>query len=148
MNETNRLALHLAAISKYGEKARLDKVAEELGECIAEISRLGGDRGNLYNVAREVADALMVLECVRLLLPPGAVSEAIAWKANRFAKDLGLDGVVKTPGDPWVACPYCGYASMPLRVPDAEHLYQEDCEECSRTFTVEPVMEMTYKTQK
>jgi len=48
-----------------------------------------------------------------------------------------------------IICPYCGYErSNSVDDFDGPSSYEDDCEECGKTFIVEPDVEITFSTHK
>ena len=56
MTLDERRRVYAEAFAVYGEKAQLQKVTEELGELIAEVSRIGTPREEQLQVLDELAD--------------------------------------------------------------------------------------------
>ena len=61
-----RVQTYTNALITYGEKAQMVVALEELSECQKEICKLLRGKGNLANLAEEIADATIMLEQLRL----------------------------------------------------------------------------------
>lgn len=61
-----RVQTYTNALITYGEKAQMVVAMEELSECQKEICKLLRGKGNLANLAEEIADATIMLEQLRL----------------------------------------------------------------------------------
>lgn len=70
MNEisySQRLKVYKRAFERYGQEMQCIVAIEELSECQKEICKVLRGKGNLENLAEEVADATICLEQVRLM---------------------------------------------------------------------------------
>ena len=61
-----RVQTYTNALITYGEKAQMVVALEELSECQKEICKILRGKGNLANLAEEIADATIMLEQLRL----------------------------------------------------------------------------------
>lgn len=81
-------SLAARAIAAYGEDAQWDMVLEEAIELSLEVTRRSRGRHDLAKIAEEAADMEIMLDQVRLMLPPGLVDAARRRKEARLAAKL------------------------------------------------------------
>ena len=90
MNETQKTTL-VRAINHFGVEAQTEKAMEEMGELITELSRRHSSRGDKEKIAEEVADALVMLEQLRIIYGGERVDGYVAQKLARLEKNMNGD---------------------------------------------------------
>lgn len=90
MKEEQRNTL-VHAINHFGVEGQINKAVEEMGELIAELSRRNLARFDKDRVAEEVADALIMLEQLRIIFGASKVDGYIAGKLERLEKTINGD---------------------------------------------------------
>ena len=77
------------AVTYYGESSRLLLTIEEMSELIKELCKELRDRGNIENIAEEVADVEITLSQIKMIYDiEDAVSKQRDYKLNRFANRM------------------------------------------------------------
>lgn len=79
------------AINHFGVEGQINKAVEEMGELITELSRRNLSRYDKDRVAEEVADALIMLEQLRIIFGGERVDGFIAEKLERLEKTINGD---------------------------------------------------------
>ena len=90
MNEKQKATL-VHAINHFGVEGQINKAVEEMGELITELSRRNLSRYDKDRVAEEVADALIMLEQLRIIFGASKVDGYIAEKLERLKKTINGD---------------------------------------------------------
>ena len=90
MKEEQRKTL-AHAINHFGVEGQINKAVEEMGELITELSRRNLSRFDKDRVAEEVADALIMLEQLRIIFGASKVDGYIAGKLERLEKTINGD---------------------------------------------------------
>lgn len=90
MNEKQKTTL-VHAINHFGVEGQINKAVEEMGELITELSRRNLSRFDKDRVAEEVADALIMLEQLRIIFGASKVDGYIAEKLERLEKTINGD---------------------------------------------------------
>ena len=90
MKEEQRNTL-VHAINHFGVEAQINKAVEEMGELITELSRRNLPRFDREHVAEEVADALIMLEQLRIIFGGERVDGYVAGKLERLEKTINGD---------------------------------------------------------
>jgi hypothetical protein len=90
MTLDERRRVYAEAIAVYGEKAQLQKVTEELGELITEVSRIGTPREEQLQVLDELADVYVMLE--QLAMIASISDRALLMLLNREIKKSNKAG--------------------------------------------------------
>lgn len=90
MNEKQKTTL-VHAINHFGVEGQINKAVEEMGELITELSRRNLARFDKDRVAEEVADALLMLEQLRIIIWASKVDGFVAGKLERLEKTLNGD---------------------------------------------------------
>ena len=90
MTLDERRRVYAEAIAVYGEKAQLQKVTEELGELITEVSRIGTPREEQPQVLDELADVYVMLEQLAMIanISDRALDDRITYKVGRLGGRL------------------------------------------------------------
>ena len=91
VNDLQKTTL-VRAINHFGVEAQTEKALEEMGELITELSRRHSSRGDKEKIAEEVADALVVLEQLRIIYGGERVDGFVAKKLSRLEKRMNEDG--------------------------------------------------------
>jgi len=76
--------LYEQAIEKWGTRPQLRMAQEECAELISAINRLLRDRTDIYPVAEEVADVLIMAEQTRIIVGSGLVDRIKKEKLDRL----------------------------------------------------------------
>lgn len=94
MTLDERRRVYAEAIAVYGEKAQLQKVTEELGELITEVSRIGTPREEQLQVLDELADVYVMLEQLAMIasISDRALDDRITYKVDRLCGRLAEGG--------------------------------------------------------
>lgn len=87
MNEKQKTTL-VHAINHFGVEGQINKAVEEMSELITELSRRNLSRYDKDRVAEEVADALIMLEQLRIIFWASKVDGYIAEKLERLEKTI------------------------------------------------------------
>lgn len=90
MNEKQKTTL-VHAINHFGVEGQINKAVEEMGELITELSRRNLSRFDEDRVAEEVADALIMLEQLRIIFGASKVDGYVAGKLERLKKTINGD---------------------------------------------------------
>lgn len=90
MNEKQKTTL-VHAINHFGVEGQINKAVEEMGELITELSRRNLSRYDKDRVAEEVADALIMLEQLKIIFDASKVDGYIAEKMERLEKTINGD---------------------------------------------------------
>lgn len=90
MKEEQRNTL-VHAINHFGVEGQINKAVEEMGELITELSRRNLSRYDKDRVAEEVADALIMLEQLRIIFGASKVDGYISGKLERLEKTINGD---------------------------------------------------------
>ena len=90
MNEKQKTTL-VHAINHFGVEGQINKAVEEMGELITELSRRNLQRFDREHVAEEVADALIMLEQLRIIFGGDRVDGYVAEKLERLEKTIDGD---------------------------------------------------------
>lgn len=90
MKEEQKTTL-VHAINHFGMEGQINKAVEEMGKLIAELSRRNLSRFDKDGVAEEVADALIMLEQLRIIFGASKVDSYIAEKLERLEKTINGD---------------------------------------------------------
>lgn len=90
MNEKQKTTL-VHAINHFGVEGQINKAMEEMGELITELSRRNLARFDKDRVAEEVADALIMLEQLRIIFGGDRVDGYVAGKLERLEKTINGD---------------------------------------------------------
>ena len=90
MKENQRNPL-VHAINHFGVEGQINKAVEEMGKLITELSRRNLARFDKDRVAEEVADALIMLEQLRIIFGGERVDGYIAEKLERLEKTINGD---------------------------------------------------------
>lgn len=90
MNDLQKTTL-VRAINHFGVEAQTEKALEEMGELITELSRRHSSRGDKEKIAEEVADALVMLEQLRIIYGGELVDGYVARKLERLEKKMNGD---------------------------------------------------------
>lgn len=90
MNEIQKTTL-VRAINHFGVEAQTEKAMEEMGELITELSRRHSYRGDKEKIAEEVADALVMMEQLRIIYGGERVDGYVARKLERLEKNMNGD---------------------------------------------------------
>lgn len=81
----------IRAINHFGVECQIDKALEEMGELIVELSRRRSTRCDAERIAEEVADALIMLEQLRIIFGASKVDGYVAEKLERLEKRINGD---------------------------------------------------------
>ena len=77
------------AIDYFGDTSQKIMVIEEMSELIKELCKELRDRGNIENIAEEVADVEITLSQIKMIYDiEDAVSKQRDYKLNRFANRM------------------------------------------------------------
>jgi len=77
------------AIDYFGDTSQKIMVTEEMSELIKELCKELRDRGNIENIAEEVADVEITLSQIKMIYDiEEAVSKQRDYKLNRFANRM------------------------------------------------------------
>jgi len=77
------------AIDYFGDTSQKIMVIEEMSELIKELCKELRDRGNIENIAEEVADVEITLSQIKMIYDiEEAVSKQRDYKLNRFANRM------------------------------------------------------------
>ena len=79
------------AINHFGVEGQINKAVEEMAELITELARRNLSRFDKDRVAEEVADALVMLEQLRIIFGASKVDGYIAEKLERLEKTINGD---------------------------------------------------------
>ena len=79
------------AINHFGVEGQINKAMEEMGELITELARRNSSRYDKNRVAEEVADALIMLEQLRIIFGASKVDGYIAEKLERLENTINGD---------------------------------------------------------
>lgn len=90
MKEEQRNTL-VHAINHFGVEGKINKAMEEMGELITELSRRNLARYDKDRVAEEIADALIMLEQLRIIFGASKVDGYVAGKLERLEKTINGD---------------------------------------------------------
>lgn len=90
MKEKQRNTL-FRAINHFGVEGQINKAVEEMGELLTELSRRNLARFDKDHVAEEVADALIMLEQLRIIFGGERVDGYVAEKLARLEKSMNGD---------------------------------------------------------
>lgn len=81
----DRVAVYKKAIVKYGVEKQMTVAIEEMSEVIKELCKLQRGIGNRDHLAEEIADAMIVLEQMRLVFN---LNQAVCDKMDEKIEDL------------------------------------------------------------
>lgn len=109
MNEKQKTTL-VHAIKHFGVEGQINKAVEEMGELITELSRRYLPRYDKDRVAEEVADALIMLEQLRIIFGASKVDGYIAEKLERLEKTINGD-----PVEDRLCCLFCTHLRAGVR---------------------------------
>lgn len=90
MNEKQKATL-VHAINHFGVEGQINKALEEIGELITELSRRCLNRYDKDKVAEEIADALIMLEQLRIIFGASKVDGYVAEKLERLEDTINGD---------------------------------------------------------
>ena len=90
MNEKQKTTL-VHAINHFGVEGQINKAVEEMGELITELSKRNLSRFDKDRLAEEVADALIMLEQLRIIFGASKVDGYVAGKLERLEKTINGD---------------------------------------------------------
>ena len=76
------------AINHFGVEGQINKAVEEMGELITELSRRNISRFDKDKVAEEIADALIMLEQLRIIFEAQKVDSYVTGKLERLEKTI------------------------------------------------------------
>ena len=94
---TKRSSVYEAAIENFGTTAQMVVALEELSECQKEICKILRGKGNLENLAEEVADATIMLEQLRQMFP---INEQVCRKMDeKIARLVYRLNTMESEGD-------------------------------------------------
>ncbi|WP_218836331.1 nucleoside triphosphate pyrophosphohydrolase family protein [Halorarum salinum] len=92
-------ALYERALGTWGAAAQVDKATEECCELGAELARTQNGLGDEADLVKEIADAEIMLEQLRLVIDPSRIDAAREAKLDRLAERLDeAEGAVATDG--------------------------------------------------
>lgn len=79
------------AIDHFGVENQIEKAMEEMGELITELARRHSPRADRDKIAEEVADALIMLEQLRIIFGGERVDEQVERKLCRLLDRIRED---------------------------------------------------------
>lgn len=79
------------AIDHFGVENQIEKAMEEMGELITELARRHSPRADRDKIAEEVADALIMLEQLRVIFGGERVDEQVERKLCRLLDRIRED---------------------------------------------------------
>lgn len=81
----------IRAINHFGVDGQIEKAMEEMGELIVELARRHTDRHDKDRVADEIADALIMLEQLRIIYGGARVDVHVGQKLDRLEARINGD---------------------------------------------------------
>lgn len=91
MSDKSTVGIYRRALQTWGATAQLDKATEECCELGAELARYQNGISGEAELAREIADAEIMIEQLRLILGDSCVDDARAEKLERLDNRLTED---------------------------------------------------------
>ena len=89
MDKQQEQKIFLDAIDYFGDTSQKIMVIEEMSELIKELCKELRDRGNIENIAEEVADVEITLSQIKMIYDiEDAVAKQRDYKLNRFANRM------------------------------------------------------------